>query len=105
MREFAEKAGAPVCDTLMGKGVLVIGIVTPAISTSWKESFPSSGRFTLQVIATIDITKDVTANQCEYTKMPAAEKIVKESDNEADIEKAVALIKNLFQAAADSRYR
>ena len=41
----------------------------------------------------VDITKDVTANQCEYTKMPAAEKIVKESDNEADIEKAVALIK------------
>ncbi len=41
----------------------------------------------------VDITKDVTANQCEYTKMPAAEKSVKESDNEADIEKAVALIK------------
>lgn len=41
----------------------------------------------------VDITKDVTANQCEYTKMPAVSKIVKEMDNEADIEKAVALIK------------
>lgn len=41
----------------------------------------------------VDITKDVTANQCEYTKQPAAPKIVKESDNEADIEKAVALIR------------
>lgn len=41
----------------------------------------------------VDITKDVTANQCEYTKQPAALKIVKESDNEADIEKAVALIR------------
>ncbi len=41
----------------------------------------------------VDITKDVTANQCEYTKMPAAEASVKERDNEADIEKAIALIK------------
>lgn len=41
----------------------------------------------------VDITKDVTANQCEYAKQPAAPKIVKESDNEADIEKAVALIR------------
>lgn len=41
----------------------------------------------------VDITKDVTANQCEYTKMPAAEMIVKERDNEADIEKAIELIK------------
>lgn len=41
----------------------------------------------------VDITKDVTANQCEYTKMPEAEAIVKERDNEADIEKAIALIK------------
>lgn len=41
----------------------------------------------------VDITKDVTANQCEYTKMPAAEMIVKERDNEADIEKAIALVK------------
>ena len=41
----------------------------------------------------VDITKDVTANQCEYTKMPAAGKVVKETDNEADIEKAIALIK------------
>ncbi|MCM1175228.1 MAG: biosynthetic-type acetolactate synthase large subunit [Blautia sp.] len=41
----------------------------------------------------VDITKDVTANQCEYTEMPAAEEIVKERDNEADIEKAVALVK------------
>ncbi|MDE7342045.1 MAG: biosynthetic-type acetolactate synthase large subunit [Lachnospiraceae bacterium] len=41
----------------------------------------------------VDITKDVTANQCEYTKMPAAEATVKERDNEADIEKAIALIK------------
>lgn len=41
----------------------------------------------------VDITKDVTANQCEYTKMPAAEMIVKERDNEADIEKAIVLIK------------
>ncbi len=41
----------------------------------------------------VDITKDVTANQCEYTKMPAAEATVKERDNEADIAKAIALIK------------
>jgi acetolactate synthase-1/2/3 large subunit len=41
----------------------------------------------------VDITKDVTANQCEYTKMPAAEVTVKERDNEADIAKAIALIK------------
>ncbi|MDE5932438.1 MAG: biosynthetic-type acetolactate synthase large subunit [Lachnospiraceae bacterium] len=41
----------------------------------------------------VDITKDVTANQCEYTKMQAVEAIVKERDNEADIEKAIALIK------------
>ncbi len=41
----------------------------------------------------VDITKDVTANQCEYTKMPPAEKQVKETDNEADIDRAVALIR------------
>jgi len=41
----------------------------------------------------VDITKDVTANQCEYTKMPAAEPMVKNSDNEADIDQAIALIK------------
>jgi len=40
----------------------------------------------------VDITKDVTANQCEYTRISAAEAIVKERDNEADIEKAIALI-------------
>ena len=32
---------------------LVIGIVIPLMSTSWKESLPSAGRLTLQVIATI----------------------------------------------------
>ena len=41
----------------------------------------------------VDITKDVTAAQCEYTKMPAVETLVKERNNEADIEKAIALIK------------
>lgn len=41
----------------------------------------------------VDITKDVTANQCDYTKMPPAEKQVKETDNEADIDRAVALIR------------
>jgi hypothetical protein len=30
-----------------------MGMVTPAMSTSWKESFPSMGSVTLAVIATM----------------------------------------------------
>ena len=40
----------------------------------------------------VDITKDVTANKCEYTQMPAERLPKKESFGEADIEKAIEAI-------------
>lgn len=41
----------------------------------------------------VDITKDVTANKCEYTKKPVTEYSRKMRDNSKDIEKALELIK------------
>ncbi|MCH5249220.1 MAG: biosynthetic-type acetolactate synthase large subunit [Lachnospiraceae bacterium] len=41
----------------------------------------------------VDITKDVTANKCEYTKMPVTEYSKKVIDNTTDIEKALEAIK------------
>ena len=48
----------------------VIGIVTPAMSTSWKESFPNAGTATLQVIATIG-TESIYAVAIPVTRFVA----------------------------------
>ena len=47
--------GASSSTSLTIKLYFVIGIVTPAISTSWKLSFPSKGTGTFPVIATIGV--------------------------------------------------
>ena len=48
----------------------VIGITIPVISTSWKESFPSSGVPTLHVIATIG-TESIYAVAIPVTRLVA----------------------------------
>ena len=48
----------------------VIGVVIPAISISWKLSFPSSGTVTLQVIATIG-TESIYAVAIPVTRFVA----------------------------------
>ncbi len=42
----------------------------------------------------VDITKDVTANKCEFTKMNITEESIKENDISSDIEKALEAIRS-----------